>query len=110
MYEEENSTYLSKINYSFISVVNNILGIETELKWSTDYQPSGKKGDKILDICKKSGATDYYSGPAAKSYMDEVKFEQEGIKVHYFDYSGYPEYIQQYGPFEHGVSILDLLF
>ena len=26
------------------------------------------------------------------------------------DYSGYPEYPQLHGPFEHGVSIVDLLF
>jgi hypothetical protein len=26
------------------------------------------------------------------------------------DYSGYPEYRQLYPPFEHGVSILDLIF
>jgi hypothetical protein len=30
--------------------------------------------------------------------------------VHYFDYSNYPEYPQLFPPFEHGVSVLDLIF
>jgi hypothetical protein len=41
--------------------------------------------------------------------MQENFFEEKGIRVHYFDYSGYPEYPQLFPPFEHGVSILDLI-
>jgi hypothetical protein len=37
-------------------------------------------------------------------------FAQENIKLNYVDYSGYPEYPQLYPPFEHSVSILDLIF
>jgi hypothetical protein len=33
-----------------------------------------------------------------------------GDRVSWADYSGYPEYTQLGGPFEHGVSIVDLLF
>jgi hypothetical protein len=42
--------------------------------------------------------------------MEEALFTEAGIQVSYMDYSGYPEYEQFYPPFEHGVSILDLLF
>ena len=31
-------------------------------------------------------------------------------KVEWMDYSNYPEYTQLYPPFEHGVTILDLIF
>jgi hypothetical protein len=37
-------------------------------------------------------------------------FEQANIKLSWIDYTGYPEYDQLYPPFEHGVSILDLIF
>jgi len=37
-------------------------------------------------------------------------FAKENIELTYMDYSGYPEYFQLYPPFEHGVSILDLIF
>ena len=36
--------------------------------------------------------------------------KQENIKVEWMDYSGYKEYEQLNSPFEHGVSILDLIF
>ena len=42
--------------------------------------------------------------------MDEALFSQQGVTVHYFDNSGYPEYTQQHGEFDHAVSIIDLLF
>ena len=42
--------------------------------------------------------------------MDLDLFEKENIKVHWFDYSGYPVYSQLYGEFVHAVSILDLIF
>ena len=63
-----------------------------------------------MNICSELNGTDYFSGPAAKNYMDESIFEQDNIKVHYFDYSGYQQYNQLFPPFEHGVSILDLIF
>ena len=36
--------------------------------------------------------------------------KQENIKVEWMDYSGYKEYEQLNLPFEHGVTILDLIF
>ena len=36
--------------------------------------------------------------------------KQENIKVEWMDYSGYKEYEQLNSPFEHGVTILDLIF
>jgi hypothetical protein len=42
--------------------------------------------------------------------MDLDLFKQENVNVHFIDYSNYPEYKQLYDPFEHSVSILDLIF
>ena len=42
--------------------------------------------------------------------MDLERFNRAGIEVEYMDYSGYPVYRQLHGGFEHGVSVLDLLF
>ncbi len=55
------------------------------------------------------GIQHYYSGPAAKAYMNEQLFSDAGIQVSYWDYSNFPEYEQLYPPFEHSVSIIDLL-
>jgi hypothetical protein len=37
-------------------------------------------------------------------------FEEAGMKLTWMDYSGYKEYDQLYSPFEHGVTVLDLIF
>ncbi|HAS44835.1 MAG TPA: hypothetical protein DCS93_30425 [Microscillaceae bacterium] len=104
--EEE---YLSLINYRFLKGINQILGIETPIRFSSDFTLVEGKTERLVDLCKQIGGTDYYTGPAAKDYMDESLFEQEGIKVHYLDYSGYKEYPQLFSPFVHGVTILDLI-
>ena len=74
------------------------------------YETTGTRGERILELCLAAGADEYVSGPAARSYMDEAEFERHGIKVLWCNYDGYPPYPQFTEPFEHGVSILDLLF
>ena len=37
-------------------------------------------------------------------------FEAAGVQLSWADYENYPSYKQPWGDFEHGVSILDLLF
>jgi len=106
----ERETSLSQVNYSFIKAICEILGITTKIFWSSDFELTEGKTERLVDLCKKLGGTDYYSGPAAKNYMDESLFEKENVNVHYFDYSGYKEYPQLHGEFTHSVSILDLLF
>lgn len=101
---------ISDVNYTFITAINKVLGIETKISRSEDYCSHGVKSDRLLDICKKANATTYLSGPAAKCYLDESLFNAENISVEWMDYSGYNEYQQLYGDFEHGVTILDLLF
>jgi hypothetical protein len=111
LYKEcANEEYLSKINYIFLKGICDLLEIKTQISWSSDFILSEGKTERLVDLCKQVGATDYYSGPAAKDYMDEDLFGKENINIHYLDYSGYPEYKQQTKPFEHRVTILDLLF
>lgn len=102
--------YLSLINYRFITAINQVLGITTKIRWSSEFTLLDGKNERLIGICKECKANVYLSGPAAKDYIDESLFEKEGIKVEWMDYSGYPEYNQLYPPFEHGVSIIDLIF
>lgn len=102
--------YLSEINFRFLTEICTLLNIKTTFLRSEDFDLSGAKTEKLLDICKGLGATHYYSGPAAKDYLDTQLFINEGISVEWLDYSGYPVYRQLYGEFEHDVSIIDLIF
>ena len=102
--------YLSQINYKFITTINEILGIKTKLRWSSEFELVDGQTEKLLGICKDCNADIYLSGPAAKDYFNEELAKQENIKVEWMDYSGYKEYEQLNPPFEHGVTILDLIF
>lgn len=109
-YLNNTEEYLSQINFQLIKIINQILGIKTVIKWSSDFDLVEGQTEKLLGICKQAGADIYLSGPAAKDYFDEKLADQEGIQVEWMDYSGYPEYNQLHEPFEHGVTILDLIF
>ena len=102
--------FLSQINFRFITAICRMLGIRTAVSWSMDYHLSGEKTERLVDLCRQAGATNYISGPSAKAYLDEELFRRQGIAVTYMDYSGYPEYRQLYPPFEPAVSIIDLIF
>lgn len=106
-HEEE---YLSQINYKFITTINKILGITTKIRWSSEFELIDGQTEKLLGICKECNADIYISGPAAKDYFDEELAKKENIQVKWMDYSEYKEYEQLHLPFEHGVSILDLIF
>lgn len=110
IYRDETLTNVTSINISFIKAVNQILNISTEIIDSREFELVDGKTERLVDICKKRGADYYYTGPAAKAYMDEQVFFNEGIDIHYFDYANYPEYPQLFGDFSHYVSILDLIF
>ena len=110
LYEAQPDASISELNRRFIMAVCTYLGIHTEISHSWDYHLRDGKSERLADLCVQAGATQYISGPAARSYLDEQIFADLGIDVVWFDYTGYPEYPQLWGEFVHGVSILDLLF
>jgi hypothetical protein len=105
--EEQN---LSLINLKFITLINSLLGIQTPVRWSAEFNTPDEKSERLVHICMSLGADEYISGQAAKAYLDVDLFSQNGIRMLWADYSGYPVYRQLFPPFEHGVSIIDLLF
>jgi len=102
--------YLTKINLEFIKAINEILGIKTKISHCTDYKIIEGKNERLVALCIQAGASIYLSGPAAKNYIDENLFSEANIELQWMDYSGYPVYNQQYPPFIHEVTILDLIF
>jgi len=110
LYLNNTEEYLSQINYKFIVAICQILEVTTKIRWSSEFKLVNGQTEKLLGICKDCQADIYLSGPAAKGYFDESLAQKENIKVEWMDYSGYKEYHQLFEPFEHGVSILDLIF
>lgn len=110
LYLNNDEEHLSQINYKFIVAICKILGITTKIRWSSEFEPIDGQTEKLLGICKNCDADVYLSGPSAKDYLHENIFIQSNIKVEWMNYSNYPEYQQVFEPFEHGVTILDLIF
>jgi hypothetical protein len=104
-------TRLSRINELFIRSICDILGIATRIRRSEQYELPTERNDRLIRLCELVGAEEYVSGPAARAYLDEEKFENRDIRVRWMDYTGYPEYSQLHSPpFDHNVTILDVLF
>ncbi len=101
---------LSTINFNFITLINSLLNITTPIRWSMEFDSPSGKSERLIHICKCLKADEYISGPAAKEYMDILQFKQNNIHVRWANYSNYPVYHQLHPPFEHGVSVIDLLF
>jgi len=100
---------LSAVNHRCLSEICEILGIRTRITWSRDYPLAEGQTERLVRLCEATGAAEYISGPAARDYIDAQLFTRAGIKLTYINYGGYPPYDQLFGPFEHGVSILDLI-
>lgn len=85
--------------------INKQVILTSELELNNDLRGS----ERLLDICKKTGATEYLSGPSGKDYLDAKLFENNGIKVSFHEFF-HPVYKQQYEPFMVGMSSIDALF
>tara|TARA_Y100000739_G_C20548890_1_gene437238 strand:- start:407 stop:1102 length:696 start_codon:yes stop_codon:yes gene_type:complete len=86
------------------------IGISAEWVNSSDLKLHGNKdGEKIIKICQELNCNFFINGPASKEFMDYEKFKEAGIELDYMDYI-YPEYNQLYEPFNHYVTVLDVIF
>ncbi len=110
LYDTAPSQNLSETNHFFTKKICEILDINTQFSQSHDYELIQGKNERLLHLCKQANADVYLSGPSAKSYLDEDLFAKENVLIEYLNYSDYPEYPQLFPPFNHEVSILDLIF
>lgn len=110
LYMDLNEKFLSRINARFIRAICDFLGIRTAITCSTDYCLQDGRTERLVDLCRQAHAAEYVSGPTARGYIAEEQFREAGIALSYMDYTGYPEYAQLFPPFEHRVSVLDLIF
>ena len=108
MYRDD-SDLLSDVNERFLRAVCEFLGITTVISRASAYTRVPGRNEQLVALCRESGASRYLSGPSARGYLDEALFEGAGVRVEWMDYADYPEYPQLFPPFEHGVSVIDLI-
>ena len=110
VYLERRWRTLSELNqYLIVAIARDFLGMRTQFADSRDFSLMGRRLDRLLDILRAAEATHYVTGPAATAYISLDRFAAEGIDVEIKSYDGYPEYAQRFPPFDHYVTILDVL-
>ncbi len=109
-YLSGNKRFLSQINYQLITTITGILAIDTKISFSTDYKLTEGKTERLVNLVQQAGGNEYISGPSAQNYIIEDLFKAANIKLTYMVYNNYREYPQLFPPFEHYVSVLDLIF
>lgn len=110
IYLNKKHNNLSQLNIELIQTICDYLNIKTKITKSWDYELIGDKTERLINLCKQTKANVYISGPAAKDYLNEDLFIEAGINLKWFNYQNYEEYNQLWEGFQHGVSIIDLLF
>jgi hypothetical protein len=100
--------HLSALNFRLLRAVCEYLCIKTPLVTSRQYAVEGSQTERLVNLLRKIGATNYLSGPSAKVYIDEALFREAGIGLEYKSYN-YAPYPQLWGAFENAVTVLDLI-
>ena len=110
-YRARTWTHLSELNRHCTETIARLLGVATRFLDSKDFTLEGGRVERLVSLLRQLGATEYLSGPSARDYLggSEGLFADAGIKLRFKSYAGYPEYPQLHAPFEHAVSILDVL-
>ena len=104
---------LIELNIHIIKYLLKELNIEIPLYYESEIGTCSKATDRIIEICRKVKANTYLSGTGGKSYLEEAKFAQAGIKLDYQDYHHLPYHqpcTHRVSPFLPNMSAIDLLF
>lgn len=88
---------IGELNYDLLIKIFRILNIKKQVYLTSQLNltPGLKSTDLLVEICQKTGATKYISGPSGKDYLELEKFH--GINVDFHE--SHP-----------GLSIYDTLF
>lgn len=103
------NTSLSEISIMSTTALAEYFSISSpEFARSSDLGVGGSGSQRLLDICRHLGATQYITGHGAKNYLDHALFSRYKIDVQYMNYRKriYP---QMHGEFTPYVSALDLV-
>lgn len=101
--------YLANLNMTLIRRITEILGLRTEFIVSSELNVKGTKTERLMNILKKIGASEYISGPGAKDYIDINSFRENDVKLYWYEYQHpvYPQIGEDFVPY---LSVIDLLF
>ncbi len=106
-----NKGKLSDMNQDLIIWILKKLKIKKNIYKSSDLMVKGKRGERIVNICKKLKEKNYITTPGSVAYLEKEidLFKNNRISIQVHNYL-HPTYKQLYGKFLSHASIIDLLF
>lgn len=107
MFSEKNEKLID-LNLSVIRYLMKTLDIRTQTVLLSDLDVSSTGNRRLVDICKKTGASQFLAQAPAKKFIDEKLFLEEGVELTFFT-PPTPIYPQLWGDFLANLSILDLV-
>jgi hypothetical protein len=100
---------LCALNLGLIEALCDLMGLSVETVRSSQTPVTSTKAERLADLCRIHGATDYVSPPGSKDYLDgDDALDGAGVSLKYFAYE-HPVWPQLHGEFEPYMSALDLV-
>lgn len=102
---------LAALNTAFIRRACELMGIETELRLSSELPSGAQRSERVLELIRWHGADTYLSARGSFGYMlEDGIFPAPGIEVVFqdFDCRPYPQ-VGAAGEFVSHLSVLDAL-
>ncbi len=100
---------LVELDLAVAGLLGSWLGLDERIVRSSELELQGNRSQRLLDLCRRFGATRYLSGDAARAYLDVDLFAAGGVSVEWQTYA-HPVYPQCHGDFVSHLSAIDLIF
>ena len=109
--ENKNISYLFDLNTRIIRKISKKLSLDTDFKNDYDYDFTGKKSDKLKNICNHFSSKNYISPIGSREYIENEKiFQENNINVKYLDIVNEVQYPQiNNNKFIDNLSIIDVI-
>lgn len=82
---QPNELYIINILYESIKYVSNFLNLTTKFSKASELNCIGKGQERIINICLKLKATEYYNLPGGRILYDEKQFISKGLKLNFLE-------------------------
>lgn len=109
--EDKNIYHLYDLNCRLIFNITKKIGCKTKFENDYDYNFSGKKSEKLKNICNYFNTHNYISPFGSKKYIEnELILKKNNITVSYLDVNNQIEYPQLNNKkFKDNLSVIDVI-
>jgi len=107
MFSEKNEKLID-LNLALIQYLMKALDIHAKTVLLSDLNLPSSGSRRLVDVCKKLGASQFIAQTPAKKFIDEKLFLDAGVELSFFNPPA-PIYPQLWGDFIANLSVFDLV-